>query len=151
MVAEKKDTETKLTYDDRRKELTQVKTQVIENKTEVKFNEDTGIKTEPELISTVNQEMKAVYTEAGIRLAHKNLTEERTFLEKRVSQFKKQIEKSSELSNDLKELKEKLIKLQKFDAVEKAKAENEGVRERLKEVKTELDQINNTIGTRLKF
>jgi len=148
MTSEQKDMETKLIYDDRKKELTQVKSQVTENKTDEK--EVDGKKDPAKLISTVNQSMNVVYTEEGIRLAHKNLTEEIKFLEKREIQLSEQLD-NAEMTFELKELKDKLDKISKYTQSEKAKAEHETIIERLKELNKDLSQLKDTIGTRLKL
>ncbi len=133
----------KLTYDDRRKELIQEKSQEKENKE----GED--------LISTVSQSMKVVYTEKGIKLAHKNLQKEKDFLDKRVSDLKKQIEDVEKMPEEEKkkveEFREMLKKLQKLDAADKLKTDLETANERMKLVKKELGEIKDTIGSRLKF
>ena len=133
-----------LKYDDRRKELTQVKSQISENKTDTKDKKE-------ELISTIDQSMKVVYTEEGIRLAHKNLSKQKSFMENRIAQLKKQFEDQKEMPEDLKEFKKKLEELSKFAATDKAKAEYENLQIELKSVKKDMDGIINAIGSRLKL
>lgn len=138
-----------LNYDDRRKELTQIKSQISENKTE-EVKED-GKVIEPKLISTVDQRMKVVYSEEGIRLAYKNLSKQRTFMENQIAQLKKQFEDAKEMPDDLKEFKKKLEELSKFAATDKAKAECESLQSESKSVKKDMDGIKDTIGSRLKL
>lgn len=140
-----------LIYDDRKKELTQKKSKVIVNKRDEEKDADGKVIKKEEIISTVSQRMNAVYTEAGIILAHKNLSEERTFLEKRVSDLKKKQKDAGEMTDDLKELKEKLAKLQKIDAAEKNKTEIEATEERLNDVTGQIKEMRDVIGSRLKL
>lgn len=148
MTSEQKDMSTKLTFDERKKELTQVKSQLTENKTDEK--EVDGKTEEPKLLSTVNQSMNVVYTEEGIRLAHKNMKEEIKFLEKREIDLSEKLQ-NEEMSDELKELKEKLDKISKYAQAEKAQTEFDNIQERLKFLKKELTQLTDEIGTRLKF
>lgn len=149
MTSEEKEEKTNLIYDDRRKELTQIKSKIIENKTdEVKV--DGKVTEESKMVSTVNHSMNVVYTEEGIRLAHKNMKEEIKFLEGRETKLKEDI-MSDEMSDELKELKEKIDLLTKYAKSEKVKTDYEAVQERLKFLKKELKQLVDKIGTRLKL
>ncbi len=150
MVNEKKEESSKLTYDDRRKLMTQVKTQTAENKTEPVMEEGKVVE-EAKLISTVKQEMNVVYTEAGIRLAYKDLSDQRKFMENRAANLKEQFKDLEELPEDLKELKEKLKSINKFNIAEKAKLDYEGVQVELKDVKKDLAELQEAIGSRLKL
>lgn len=151
MTSDTKNEETKLTYDERRKILNQKKSQVTENKKDAVVDGEGNV-TEPEkLISTVKQSMEVDYTEDGIRLAHENLTKEKAFLKERSAQLTEQFEKIGEMPADLKELKEKLADIAKYDASEKAKEEHEAIQERMKDNSKDLKELEDEIGTRLKF
>ncbi len=151
MTSNTKEEATKLTYDERRKILHQKKSQVTENiKDAVKDGE--GNVTEPEkLISTVSQSMEVEYTEAGIRLAHENLAKEKAFLKERSEQMLKKYEKVGEMPKDLKEFKDKMLKIVKYDESEKAKSEHKELQKRLKDITKEMNDLESEIGTRLKF
>lgn len=147
MATEIKELTSKLTYDDRKKELTQIKNEFVENKTDPVEVEGT----EQRLLSTRDHKMTAVYTEEGIRLAHKNLSNQRTSQENRVAQLKKVVEEQKPLSEEAAKLRETLREIGKFDAAEKLRLEYEDLQEVLKETKKELSELKDVIGTRLKF
>ena len=157
---------TKITYDDRHKILHQKKTKVFEHiKDEV--TEDGKVTEKAQLISTVSQDMNVDYTEAGIRLAHKNLAVSKKASEKLVEDLEEQfIEKKKfmeenpikEMPKDLKELQEKILEISKYAGAEKKKAEFDAFEENFKAAKKELADISkefkgliDEIGTRLKF
>jgi len=150
MVNEKIEESSKLTYDERRKLMTQVKTQASENKTEPVI-EDEKVTEEAKLISTVKQELNVVYTEAGIRLAYKDLSDQKKFMENRATQLKEQFKDLGELPEDLKKLKENLKSINDFNVAEKAKLDYEGVQIELKDVKKDLAELQEAIGSRLKL
>ena len=150
MVQEKISEESKLNYDDRRKILVQKKSQVTANKTE-EVKEGDVVKEESKLVSTVNQSMEVEYTEEGIKLAYKNLVDEKEFQEKRIVKLEEQSKDAGEMTEELTKLKENLKLIGKIDAAEKQKAELDSTKERLKEVNKEINEIKETIGSRLKL
>ncbi len=154
MIEEK----SKLTYDDRRKELTLEKSQQSSFKTdEIKADGDVkGV--DAELLSTDEHSVKVIYTEAGIRLSYKDAQQEKTKLEQNAAQLKKGFEEFKvdaegklELSEDLKEFRDKIAKIGKINKAEQAKANYEALQERLKEVKRDIAEIKGAVGTRLKL
>lgn len=151
MTANTKEEAVKLTYDDRRKILNQKKSQTTENVKDAVKDGDGNIVEKEELISTVKQSMDVDYTEAGIRLAHKNLVKSKTFLEDKSADLRKQFEGSEEMPEDLKVFKEKIEQLGKYAESEKAKSEYEDIQKELKETSKELKQLEKEIGTRLKL
>ena len=151
MTSKTKEEKTTLNYDDRKKILHQKKSQVTENIKDAVIDGE-GQVTEPEkLISTVNQSMEVSYTEDGIRLAHENLEKERAFLKERSIQLLKKSEEKKEMPKDLKEFKEKMLEIVKYDESEKARAEYKEIQKRLKETTKSIKEIEDEIGTRLKF
>ena len=148
-MSENKETQ-KLTYDDRRKELIQEKTKVSENKTEPVMDGDKVIE-EAKLLSTVDHKLRVVYSEEGIKLAYKNLSNQRTGMEQRISGLKEGLKDHKELPEDLKKLKEDIDKITLFAAGEQKKLELEDMEKELKTVKKEFDELKSTIGTRLKL
>ncbi|HUW43822.1 MAG TPA: hypothetical protein VMV95_02600 [Bacillota bacterium] len=150
MASEQKEEASKLTYDDRRKELIQEKSQITENKTDP-VPDIEGKVDEPKVLSVAEHKLKVVYSEEGIRLAHKNLSKQRTGMEKRIADLKEKVEAIKELSPELKELKENLEKIGKYAQTEKLKLEYEDLQEELKKVKKEHEELKNTIGSRLKL
>ncbi len=149
-----------LVYDDRRKELTLTKYRKDEFNTDVVPKE--GEETEPQkLLSTDEYTTKVVYTEEGIRMSYGDLSKERAQLEKNAADLKKgfeefadnQVDKEGkmQLPEDLKELRDKLVKITKFNKAEQAKANYEAMQERLKEVNRDIDEIKEAVGSRLKF
>ncbi len=145
-----KEEKTMLNYDERRKILNQKKTMITENMSEEVKEGDKVVKP-AELVSTVNQSMIVDYTEAGIRLAQKNLANEKKFLHDRSVKLVKQFEAAGGTPEDLKEFKKKIEQLGKYDASEKARLEDVEVQKRLKEVSKEIKELEDEIGTRLKF
>lgn len=167
MTTDKISESTKLTYDDRRKILHQKKSQVDKHiKDAVKDAE--GKETEKEqLMSTVSHSMEVEYTEAGIRLSHKNLIARKAAEEDQVKGFedklldqKKLLDQNpkKEMTKELKELEEKLIEISKYKGAEKVKADYDAIedglnaaKEELADTAKELKQLTDEIGTRLKF
>lgn len=149
MTQDKQEEKTQLTYDDRRKILTQKKSiTVINKKDEVKVD---GKVTEKEIImSTVKQSMDVEYTETGIKMAHKNLVDTKKSIENQLKNLEDKIEAEA-ITDELKTLKENLQKLAKLDEAEKAKANYDAMSEELVKVKKELKELDDEIGTRLKF
>lgn len=151
MTSNTKEEETKLTYDDRRKILNQKKTQVTENKIDAVIDGEGEVTEKEKLLSTVNQSLEVDYTEAGIRLAHKNLVETKKSFEKQLVDLEKQFDEVGEMPKDLKEFKEKMLEIVKYDKAEKAKANHEAIKEELTKASKELKGLTDEIGTRLKL
>ena len=146
-----KEESTKLTYDDRRKILHQKKSQITENIKDAVENEKGKITEEAKLISTMTKSMDVEYTEEGIRLAHKNLVDQKTFMKERSALLLKQFSEAKEMPEELKEFKKKIAEIVKYDAIEKAKLEYEDIQKNLKNTSKELKELTDEIGTRLKF
>ena len=140
MTSDKLKEESKLTYDDRRKVLVQRKSQITENKSD----DET-----PKELSTVEQTMEVTYSEGGIKLAMENLLKQKKGAEKRIAELTKK--EMPEMDEDLKELKEKLERLAKYQAVDKSKEELKLVKENLESVEKDIKEIRDAIGTRLKL
>lgn len=151
MTQETINEETKLTYDDRRKILHQKKSQVTENKKDAVTDKEGKITEKEKLLSTVNQSLDVDYTEEGIRLAHKDLTETKKSFETQLIELEKKFNEVGEMPKDLKEFKEKMLALAKYDRAEKARANHEAIKEELAKVSKELNGLTDEIGTRLKF
>ena len=142
-----------VTYDERRKILLQEKSNVTEHKTEeVIGDESKGIKAEEsKLISKVESSMKVEYTEEGIKLAYNGLVKEKGYHDKHLVDLNKGLKDAGEMTPELTKLKEDLQKIAKIDEAEKSKKEIEATEERLKIVNKEINDIKETIGTRLKL
>ncbi len=151
MTSDIKDEVTKLNYDDRRKIFNQKKSQVTEYKIDAVKDKDGKITEKEKLMSTANQSLEIDYTEEGIRLAHKNLVETKKSFEKQLIELEKQFDKVGEMPKDLKEFKEKMLEIVKYDKAEKARANHVAIKEELAKVSKELKGLTDTIGTRLKF
>ena len=149
-MKEPQEEKSSLSYDDRRKILTLKKSVINENKT-VEVKEGDKVIEESRLISVVESIMGVEYTEEGIKLAYKDISEELTFLEERISKLKKKQEELGEMPEDIKELKAKLEKLQTYQKADKMKTEYETMIERLDKLKLEKKQIKDAIGDRLKL
>ncbi len=151
MTSDTKEEKTVLTYDERRKILHQKKSQVTENIKDAVIDGEGKVSEPKKLISTVKQSMEVDYTEDGIRLAHENLAKEKAFLKERSVRLLKKVEEKGEMPKDLKEFKEKMLKIVEYDESEKARGEYEEIQKRLKETTKELKELEDEIGTRLKF
>ncbi len=151
MTTNTKEEETKLTYDDRRKILHQKKSQVAENVKDAVTDGEGKVTEKEQLISTVSQSMDVDYTEAGIRLAYKNLVESKTHLTNRVAELKEKCKDVGEMPKELIKLQEQIADIAKFRGSEQARIELKALEEELKDTSKELKQLTDEIGTRLKL
>lgn len=151
MAQEIKSKETKLSYDDRRKILNQKKTEITEYMTDEVKDEDGKVTEEQKLMSTVSQTLEVNYTEEGIRLAHNNMMSQKESFEKQLVDLKEKFNEVGEIPKELKEFKDKLTEILKYDEAEKSKANHESVSEELKKVNKDLNELKDEIGTRLKL
>ena len=147
-MQDKQEEKTQLTYDDRRKVLTQKKSIVVINK-EDEIKVDEKVTQKEELISTVSQSMNVEYTEKGIRLAHKNLVATKKAMTEKLNSFPEI--PTEELTDDQKKLKLDMAAVIKMDEAEKAQKNREATSEELDKVTKELSELEDEIGTRLKF
>ena len=131
--------ESKVTYNDRKKELTHITIETREGKLG------------DEVIGIISLESKGIYTEQGIRKILKDLSQKRTQLEQAIKQIKDDIKTKPELTKDLKELKEKLTKLQTIDQIEKKENQLKQNKEDLNKIIKDINDIKSAIGTRLKL
>jgi len=145
----KLDETSSLTYDERKKILTQRKSNVTEHKTNEETKDDKVI--ESKLVSTVKSSMEVEYTEDGIKLSYKGLVEEKQFHDKRLIELKNNLKEAGEMTPELQELKDKLQLIAKIDNAEKSKADIEATEDRLKMVNKEIKEIKEAVGTRLKL
>jgi len=153
MVQNKLDETSKLTYDERRKILLQLKSNVTEHKTdEVIGDESKNIEAEEsKLISTVKSSMEVEYTEEGIKLAYGGLSKEKEFHDKQLIDLKNSLKEAGEMTPELQKLKDDLQIIAKIDQAEKSQKEIDATEERLKIVNKEINEIKTEIGTRLKL
>ena len=110
------------------------------------------------LIGEVSIQSKGKYNEAGIKRILSDLAARKKQLEKSVDVEKEKIKEVPELSAEMKELKEKLIKMQEIDKLEKENIQIKGKNDQLDANQKDLDQVNKDIrdikekiGTRLKL
>ena len=146
----KLDETSKLTYDERRKILLQEKSNTTEYKTdEVKEGEE--VKEESKLIATATSISKVEHTEEGIRLAYKNLADEKKTQDKILIDLNNGLKDAGEMTPDLQKLKDDMSKIAKIDKAEIEAKKIEVTEERLKFLNGELKDLKETIGTRLKL
>jgi len=139
----------KLTYDERKKILHQVKSSTTENKSEeVKEGEEVK---ESELFSTVKSSMEVEYTEKGIRLAYANLVNEKEAHDKNLIDLNNGLKDAGEMTPELQKLKDDMAKIAKIDKADKSKKQIEATEERLKFLNGEIKDLKEAIGTRLKL
>jgi len=131
--------ETKVTYDDRRKEMTQHLTSVQE------------IKIDDEVVGENAMERKATFTEKGIKKIFKNLDQERTKLEQSIKKVKDNIKEIKELTPELKELEKNIQIINDYNKAKQMKSQIETQEKDLKIVKKDIRDIRDTIGSRLKL
>lgn len=132
-------TETKVTYDDRRKELTQVLTSNQE------------VKVEEEIVGTVNIERTAVFPENGIRKILNDLTNQKTKTEQTLKQLNGALKEVPEMTEDLIEIEKKIQSINNFNKNKQLKTQIDNAQEDLKEINKNIKEIKETIGSRLKF
>ena len=150
MVQNKLEETSKLTYDERRKILLQEKSNTTEYKTdEVKEGEE--VKEESKLIATATSISKVEHTEEGIRLAYKNLADEKKTQDKILIDLNNGLKDAGEMTPDLQKLKDDMAKIAKIDKAEIEAKKIEVTEERLKFLNGELKDLKETIGTRLKL
>ena len=130
--------ETRVTYDDRRKEMTQY----FKSSVEIKIGED--------VVGSAITERTSVFQEEGIRKILKDLGGQRTNHEQAIKGLKENL-KDVELTPELKELEEKIQKINNFNKSEKTKSQLEVQESDLKIVKEDIQEIKNAIGSRLKL
>lgn len=128
-----------LSYDDRRKELTKVQAQGMVNKDKDK------------VLSTIEYEMKSVFTEDGIKQTYSNLVESKKKSEEKLKRLESSKIKLDEMPEEIKKLKAQLELLSTYQKEEKNKAEYDAIQEELKVIDKGINQIEETIGTRLKL
>jgi len=139
-----------LNYDSRKKILLQKKSNIIEHKTD-EVKEGDKVVEESKLVSTVKSSMEVEYTEEGIKLAYKGLTEEKKYHDKHLVDLKNELKDAGEMTPELQKLKEDLQKIAKIDKAEKSNKEIDATEERLKIVNKEIKEIKEAIGSRLKL
>jgi peptidoglycan hydrolase CwlO-like protein len=132
-------TKTKVTYDDRRKELTQVLTSSQE------------VKVEEEIVGSVSIERKAIFPENGIRKIVDDLSKQKTKTEQTLKQLTGALKEIPEMTEDLIELEKKIQTINNFNKNKQLKSQIENAEEDLKEINKNINQIKETIGSRLKF
>jgi len=131
--------ESHVRYDDRRKELTHLTKEIKE------------AKVDDEVIGKVTIESKGIYTEKGIKKILADLENRKVQFEQIIKDLKKETANVPELTDDLKELKEKLTKLQKIDKAEKSITQLKQNELTLTQIKKDLRDIKQEIGSRLKL
>jgi len=130
--------ESSVKYDDRRKELTRF----IKETREAKVGDD--------VVGEIIFKSWGIYNQSGIKKILCDLELENKQLKKQIDSQSKNLESIPEFSEDLKDLKEKLIKLQKIDKAEKQINELQKKKEELKKVSQNIKDIKKAIGSRLK-
>ena len=130
-------TETKVSYDDRRKEFTQF----VKTIQEVKVGEET--------VGESVMERKATFKEPGIRKILADMANQQMKLEQTIKQIKNSLKDVPELTPELKELEEKIKAINDFNKSEQVKLQLKTQEEELKLVKKDIREIKETIGTRL--
>lgn len=130
-------TESKVTYDDRRKELTQTVTSIQE------------IKIDDEIVGTATSERKAVFNEGGIKKVMADLKGQQTKLEQNIKQLKNALKDTPEMTEDLIELEKKIQTINTFNKNKQLKVNIENSESDLKIIKKDIREIQETIGSRL--
>lgn len=150
MASERTSEDSKLNYDERKKILFQKKTVVIENKVDPVMDGET-VKEKAKHLSTVKQSMEVEYTEDGIRMAYGNLKKQRKGCEDRIKNLADKVKDAGEMTPELTKLKEDFALIMKIEEAEKSKAMVEAENKDLKEIKKNMKEIEDEIGSRLKL
>jgi hypothetical protein len=129
-------------FDDRRKELINIKTEVKETE-----------------LGTLKVRSEGIYHEEGIKKVLGDLEKQKSTFEKNIEILKERVAPAPEMTNDLKELEEKLQKLNLINY--KKRIDEKGIKkdqdelnlqeENLKKVNKDIKEIREAIGTRLNF
>lgn len=132
-------TETKVTYDDRKKELTQ------------KFVLDQDIQNGEDIVGNAHTERMAVFKEEGIRKVYQDLRNQEMQLQQVIKKIKDDLKEAPEMTEELKQLEEKLKAINDHNKAKQMQSQIEAKEKDLKEVKTNIREIKEAIGTRLKL
>jgi len=79
------------------------------------------------------------------------LNKQKSGVEQMIKKIKDGIKDKPEMTEDLKQLKEQLIKLQKIDAGEKLDGQLEDEEKKLKEINKDISKVKQAVGDRLKL
>jgi len=129
--------ESKVAYDDRRKELTQFMKSIQE------------IKIDGEIVGGVTAERKAVFKEDGIRKILADLQNQQTKIEQTIKQLNHALKDTPEMSEELIELEKKIQEINTFNKNKQLKSQIETNEKDLKLVKKNIQDIKEAIGSRL--
>ena len=132
-------TESKVAYDDRRKELIQTVTSINE------------IKVDEKTVGEVTDERKAVFKEEGIRNILAELSKQQTKIEQTLKQLKTALKEIPEISPELIELEKKIQDINTFNKNKQLKVQIENNENDLKIIKKDIQDIKSAIGSRLKL
>ena len=127
-------------YDDRRKELIHELEQILPLKNE-----------EGEVIGTTTINRKATLNEKGIKWTLNQLRKDISEGEHALKGLKERQKEEVEMTDELKEMKEKIDKIYKSKDVEKTKEQIDVIEEKVQDRKKSLDDIKTAIGSRLKL
>jgi len=135
-------TDSKVIYNDRRKELTHQ----VDSEQEAKNNDD-------ETVGIVTTKMTGVYKEKGIRKMIGEMQIDIKKLNEVILKTEKSLEKVKDIeeTEEIKKWREIQELIPKIREKENLKNQLEGFREQLKQTKKNLDQIKKAIGSRLKL
>jgi len=135
-------TDSKVIYDDRRKELTHQ----VDSEQEAKNNDG-------ETVGIVTTKMKGVYKEKGIRKMIGEMQVDVKKLNEAILKAEKSLEKVKDLeeTEEIKKWREIQELIPKIREKENLKNQLEGFREQLKQTEKNLNQIKKAIGSRLKL
>lgn len=131
--------ETKVSYDDRRKELTQ------------HFTSEQDVKLGEEVVGNAKLERKAVFKEDGIRMILGDLKAQQAKLEQNLKKLKAAQKEVPEMTEELKELEKKIQIINDFNKNKQGLSQIEATESDLKLVKKDIRQIKETIGSRLQL
>ena len=131
--------ESKVSYDERRRELTHVTKETRE------------AKADDEVIGKATIESIGTYNESGIRKIVKDLSTRTTILQQSIKAQKQGLTNIPKWTKELKQLKEKLTDLQKIDKADKMKTQLDLDEKSIIQVKKDLRDIKQAIGDRLKL
>lgn len=131
--------ESKVTYDDRRKVMVQ------------HFKSSQEIKVDDEVVGEAVITRETTFQEKGIRKVLKNLSVQRTNFEQKIKQLKDSLTDVAEITPELKELEKNIQAINDFNKNKKIESQLGAQETDLKITKKDIQDIKDTIGSRLRI
>lgn len=132
-------TESKVKYDDRKKELIQ------------EFTLEQEIKSDDQVVGNATMVRKTVFTEEGIRKIYADLRDQQAKHEQILKKLKNDLKEAPEMTDELKKLEENLKIINDYNKSKQVTSQIEVQEKELKDIKKDIRDIQEAIGSRLKL